>query len=155
MEHVVQHERKPLCRREGIEHDKEGEADRVGQQRFLLGLRRSLSTDQRIGDVAVERLHASRVACPRHVQTDAGNDRGRFAPGRTRGNGMNAQSDFDQLLDSWLADGPSELPDQAVSRIVQSIDNERRPSWLPRRETMNRLVVAAGSVAAADAHAAV
>lgn len=62
---------------------------------------------------------------------------------------MNAQSDFDQLLDSWLADGPSELPDQAVSRIVQSIDdNERRLSWLPRRETMNRLVVAAGSVAA-------
>ena len=62
---------------------------------------------------------------------------------------MNTQFDFDQLLDSWLADGPSELPDQAVSRIVQSIDdNERRLSWLPRRETMNRLVVAAGSVAA-------
>ena len=62
---------------------------------------------------------------------------------------MSTQSDFDQLLDSWLADGPSELPDQAVSRIVQSIDdNERRLSWLPRRETMNRLVVAAGSVAA-------
>ena len=62
---------------------------------------------------------------------------------------MNKQFDFDQLLDSWLADGPSELPDQAVSRIVQSIDdNERRLSWLPRRETMNRLVVAAGSVAA-------
>ena len=62
---------------------------------------------------------------------------------------MSTQFDFDQLLDSWLADGPSELPDQAVSRIVQSIDdNERRLSWLPRRETMNRLVVAAGSVAA-------
>ena len=62
---------------------------------------------------------------------------------------MNKQFDFDQLLDSWLADGPSELPEQAVSRIVQSIDdNERRLSWLPRRETMNRLVVAAGSVAA-------
>jgi len=62
---------------------------------------------------------------------------------------MSTQSDFDQLLDSWLTDGPSELPDQAVSRIVQSIDdNERRLSWLPRRETMNRLVVAAGSVAA-------
>lgn len=62
---------------------------------------------------------------------------------------MTKQFDFDQLLDSWLADGPSELPDQAASRIVQSIDdNERRLSWLPRRETMNRLVVAAGSVAA-------
>jgi hypothetical protein len=62
---------------------------------------------------------------------------------------MSAQFDFDQLLDSWLADGPSELPDQAVSRIVQSLDdNERRLSWLPRRETMNRFVVAAGSVAA-------
>ena len=62
---------------------------------------------------------------------------------------MSTQFDFDQLLNSWLADGPSELPDQAISRIVQSIgDNERRLSWLPRRETMNRLVVAAGSVAA-------
>ena len=62
---------------------------------------------------------------------------------------MSTQFDFDQLLDSWLADGPSELPDQAVTRIVQSIDdNERRLSWLPRRETMNRLVIAAGSVAA-------
>ena len=41
---------------------------------------------------------------------------------------MSKQFDFDQLLDFWLADGPSELPDQAVSRIVQSIDdNERQP----------------------------
>ena len=62
---------------------------------------------------------------------------------------MNTQLDFDRLLDTWLADGPSELSDRAVSRIVQSIDDSKRgPTWLPRRETMNRFLVAAGSVAA-------
>jgi hypothetical protein len=61
---------------------------------------------------------------------------------------MSTQSDFDQLLDAWIAEGPSELPDRAVSRIVNAIDDSRKPSWLPRRETMNRLVLAAGSLAA-------
>ena len=34
----MKYESEPLGRREGIEHDQQGEADRVGQQRFLLGL---------------------------------------------------------------------------------------------------------------------
>ncbi len=85
----MKYESEPLGRREGIEHDQQGEADRVGQQRFLLGLRRSLGTDQRIGDVEVERLLASGVPRPQHVQTDATNDRGQptahvFDPARVR-----------------------------------------------------------------------
>ncbi|MGI8830864.1 MAG: hypothetical protein ACR2I5_14005 [Candidatus Limnocylindria bacterium] len=62
---------------------------------------------------------------------------------------MNTQLDFDRILDSWLADGPSELPDRAVSRIVQSIDDSKRgPIGLPWREMMNRLALAAASLAA-------
>ena len=62
---------------------------------------------------------------------------------------MTAQPDFDRFLESWLADGPSELSDRAASRIVQAIDDSQRgPAWLPRRETMNRFLVAAGSVVA-------
>ena len=40
LEHVVEHEGQPLGRREGVEHDEEREADRVGQQRLVLGLER-------------------------------------------------------------------------------------------------------------------
>ena len=39
-EHVVEHEGQPLGRRQRVEHDEEGEADRVGQQRLLLGIDR-------------------------------------------------------------------------------------------------------------------
>jgi hypothetical protein len=62
---------------------------------------------------------------------------------------MTASPDFDRFLESWLADGPSELSDRAMSRIAQAIDDSQRgPAWLPRRETMNRMIIAAGSVAA-------
>ena len=38
LEHVVEHEREPLRRGQGVEHDEQGEPDRVGQQRLLLRL---------------------------------------------------------------------------------------------------------------------
>jgi hypothetical protein len=37
-EHVVQHEREPLGRRQRLEHDEQREPDRVGEQRFVLGV---------------------------------------------------------------------------------------------------------------------
>ena len=37
-EHVVQHEREPLGRAQRLEHDEQREADRVGQQRLVLGV---------------------------------------------------------------------------------------------------------------------
>ena len=39
VEHVVEHEGQALWGREGVEHDLEGEADRVGQERLLFGVR--------------------------------------------------------------------------------------------------------------------
>ena len=39
-EQVVQHEGQPLGRRERLEHDEQREADRVGEQRFVLGVER-------------------------------------------------------------------------------------------------------------------
>ena len=50
----MEHEREPLRRGQGVEHDEEGEADRVGQQRLLLGLERPLGADDGIGEVHVE-----------------------------------------------------------------------------------------------------
>ena len=79
LEHVVEHEREPLGRREGIEHDQEREADRVGQHRFLFGLAHSLDADIGIGEVAIERFLAPGIARPQDVQTDASNDGGQPA----------------------------------------------------------------------------
>jgi hypothetical protein len=63
---------------------------------------------------------------------------------------MTAPTGFDRFLEEWLVEGPSELSDGAASRIVQAIDDsQRRPSWLPWRETMNRMMLAVGGVAAA------
>lgn len=63
---------------------------------------------------------------------------------------MNVQDNYDRQIESWLAEGPHRLPEAAIGRIVGDLDdtNTRRPTWLPRRETMNRIVLAAGSVAA-------
>ncbi len=64
---------------------------------------------------------------------------------------MNVQDNFDRVIEirGWQMD-LSELARGGLDRIVGEIelDNKRRPFWLPGRETMNRLVIAAGSVAA-------
>jgi hypothetical protein len=65
------------ARGQGIEHDEESKADRVGQQRLLLRLERPLWADDGTGDVHPPRgFLASSVARPQHVQAHGGNDRG-------------------------------------------------------------------------------
>lgn len=63
---------------------------------------------------------------------------------------MNRQVDADRLLESWLADGPTELPDRAVDNILRQLEqtNQRKHVWLPGRERMNRMMLAVGGVAA-------
>jgi len=62
---------------------------------------------------------------------------------------MSAQDTFDRNLESWLAEGPHRLPEAAVNRIVGEIEriDTRKPAWLLRRETVNRLVLSFGGVA--------
>jgi hypothetical protein len=66
---------------------------------------------------------------------------------------MTRHFDVDRALEEWLAEGPSQLPDRAIDRIVRQLDqtNQRKPSWLPGREPMNRMILAIGGVAAAIA----
>jgi hypothetical protein len=63
---------------------------------------------------------------------------------------MNVQDDFDRQIASWLAEGPHRLPEAAIDRIVADVEQSRtrKLAWLPRRETMNRILGAAGSSAA-------
>jgi hypothetical protein len=70
---------------------------------------------------------------------------------------MNRPADVDQILTDWLAEGPSQLPDHAINNLVRQLDDTKRrgSSWLPRRETMTRLLVSVGGVAAALIVAAV
>ena len=70
-EHVVQDERESLGGSEGLEHDQEREADRVGQQSLVLGVGAVGGIDDRVGHVHVERLLTPRLARSEHVQRDA------------------------------------------------------------------------------------
>ena len=74
-EHVVQHEGEPLGRRQRVEHDEQREADRVGQQRLVLGVDRRVRGSR--SGRARARPAAPRGACARaqHVEADAGDDR--------------------------------------------------------------------------------
>ena len=66
---------------------------------------------------------------------------------------MTRHLDVDRTLESWLAEGPSHLPDYVIDGIVRQLDekNQRRWIWPPRREQMNRMILAIGGVAAAVA----
>ena len=55
-EHVVQHEREPLGGSQGLEHHEQRETDRVGQQRFLLGVDCRPRGSRRLRHVRVQRL---------------------------------------------------------------------------------------------------
>jgi hypothetical protein len=50
----VQHERRPLRRREGVEHDEQREPDRVGEQRLVLRIDLLVQADDRVGHVDVQ-----------------------------------------------------------------------------------------------------
>ena len=84
-EHVVQHEGDALGGRQRVEHDQQGEADGVGQQRLLLGIGR------RGGDRRPARARRGRTA-PRgrdrarlqHVQAHPRDDRGQPAAAGSR-----------------------------------------------------------------------
>jgi hypothetical protein len=72
----VQDEREPLGGRERLEHDQEGEAHRVGEQRLVLRVRAVRPVDDRLRDVGSQRLLATDVARAEHVERHTGNDRG-------------------------------------------------------------------------------
>ena len=55
-EHVVQHEREALGRLEHLEHDEQREADRVGEERLLLGVDAVRRADDRVGHERLERV---------------------------------------------------------------------------------------------------
>jgi hypothetical protein len=63
---------------------------------------------------------------------------------------MTRQLDVDRALEEWLAEGPSQLPDRAIDGIVRQLieTDQRRPTWLPGRQRMNRMLLAVGGLAA-------
>ncbi len=89
------------------------------------------------------RLHYARQLMRSAIEAE-------FAACRQGRRGMTRQFDFDSAFETWLADGPTEMAEHAARRLDRAIADidMRRPFWLPRRETMNRFVIAAGSVAA-------
>ena len=63
---------------------------------------------------------------------------------------MNPHNRADQVFESWLADGPTRMPEHLVDSIVSQLEqtHQRKHVWLPGREQMNRMMVAVGGVAA-------
>ena len=57
-----------------LEHDQQRKADRVGEQRLVLGVGAVGGVDDRVGHVHVERLLAPRLARAEHVQRHACDD---------------------------------------------------------------------------------
>ena len=79
-EHVVQHEREPLGGRERLEHHEQRETDRVGQQRFVLGVEPIRAAHDRVGHVhahlgLAQGHHTPRGARAQHVQAHSSDDR--------------------------------------------------------------------------------
>ena len=68
----MQHESRPLRRRQRVEHDQQGKADGIRQPSFLFGV---AFGRQRFGLVA-DRLLAARFPGAQHVEGDAGDDGG-------------------------------------------------------------------------------
>ena|ERR671912_2421911 len=70
---------------------------------------------------------------------------------------MSGRPDIDRVLESWLADGPTQLPDRAIEAIVkQTTDNDQRGLLWPSGGTrMNRMLLAVGGIAAVIALVAV
>ena len=75
VEHVVEHEGEALRRPQGVDHDLEGEADRVGEQHLLLGVGSVGGAHDRVRDVGLEWLLQMRVPGTEQVEADPGDDR--------------------------------------------------------------------------------
>jgi hypothetical protein len=60
---------------------------------------------------------------------------------------MTRHLDPDRTLEDWLAEGPSQLPDQAVHHIVRLLDEteQRKPTWLSGIGLMNRIYLSLGA----------
>ena len=69
-EHVMQHKRHPLGGAQGLEHDEQRQADRVGHHRFMLRVR------CRLDDRRVEWMFTSRLARTQHVEANTTDDGG-------------------------------------------------------------------------------
>ena len=55
VEHVVEHVGQPLGRREGVEHDQEGQADGVGEDRLVGRVLLRRPGDHRVGEGGADR----------------------------------------------------------------------------------------------------
>jgi hypothetical protein len=64
---------------------------------------------------------------------------------------MTRQLDVDRVLEDWLAEGPSRLPDHAIRDTIAHLDDiaQRKRTWLPGSERMHRLILSATGIAAA------
>jgi hypothetical protein len=70
----VQHERDPLGRGQRVEDHQQREADRVGEQHFVLGVDPVLAARDRLGHALAERLLTPGRARPQHVQAHPRDD---------------------------------------------------------------------------------
>ena len=63
---------------------------------------------------------------------------------------MNPHNRADQAFENWLVDGPTRMPEHLVDSIVTQLEqtHQRKHSWLPGRDQMNRMMLAVGGVAA-------
>ena len=71
----MEHEGEALRGPQRVDHDLEGEADRVGQEHFLLGVGPVGGAHDRVRDVRLERLLVMGVPGAERVQADPGDDR--------------------------------------------------------------------------------
>jgi hypothetical protein len=64
---------------------------------------------------------------------------------------MTRELDVDRVLEDWLAEGPSRLPDHAIRDTIDHLDDiaQRKRALLPGSEQMHRLILSATGVAAA------
>lgn len=74
VERVVENDRQPFCGGERVEHDQQSQADRVRDQRFVLGVDGVDRGDDRVGHVRADRLLASRGTGAQDVEADPSDD---------------------------------------------------------------------------------
>ena len=78
-EHVVENEGDTLCWRQCVEHDHQRLANAVGDN----GLSRRIGfgrVDERVGQMLIDgSVDAKSLSCPKHIEADAGDDRGQPA----------------------------------------------------------------------------
>jgi uncharacterized protein YbdZ (MbtH family) len=70
---------------------------------------------------------------------------------------MTSELDVDRVIETWLAEGPSRLPDRVITETVEQLDQIKRRRYVlsPGRERMTRLLIAGTGLAAALIAAAV